>query len=436
MMDNGTALVRLDDQPRFTEVEVLEPEEPGAGLAGRSWGAAQAFAQMVGQAVVAATAGPKLSDAEEQREWARAFDEWLHTDPKTGDPRPAATTAAYGTAWADLRTFTQKEARFISGLDIRDWVNDLRSRPIDSTVAGGLIRNGRRQPGQVGLSAATVGQYLAAISSFFTYCQNYEARAADGRIVVLFDQLNPAKSHAVKRPKTKRFGSDVTWLDDKQLKALREAIRSASTLADLERGVVTRSQTVVELRDYALYTSYILTGARNSEVRKWQWQDIKQQGGRTFYSWANKGKSGTDELPGPCWQALQDYLRLSGRLETMGPEDYIFQPVGDAITRMKRADGTAVVEPGQWDPNRPLSPQSVNSHLRSYCKRAGIDDARIHVHSLRHSANMLYDVAGASLEARSRMLHHSSLDMTGRYSHEMAGQKNADWNRAADLLGL
>ncbi len=430
------ALIRIEGQGQFREVEVLGPEDDAQRLTGRSWGAAQAFAEMVGQAVVAATAGPKLSDAEEQREWAQAFQEWLYTDPKTGDPRPAATTAAYGAAWADLRVFSQKEARFISGLDIRDWVADLRSRPIDRTVAGGLIRNGRRSPGQVGLSPATVGQYLAAISSFYTYCQNYEARAADGRSVVLFDQLNPAKSHAVKRPKTKKFGSDVTWLDDKQLRALREAIRSAATLADLARGVVSRDQTLVELRDYALFTSYILTGARNSEVRLWRRQDLREQGGRYFYSWANKGKSGTDELPLPCWSAVQDYLRLSGRADTIGPEDFVFQPVGDAITRLKRADGSAVVEPGSWDTNRALSPQTVNHHLRAYCKRAGIDDPKIHVHSLRHSANMLYDAAGASLEARSRMLHHSSLDMTGRYSHEMAGQKNADWNRAADLLGL
>ena len=433
-MEN-TALT-VTPQARFVEVEVLD-DEPALG---EPWpqaqGAAQMFAGMVAQAVVAAQAGPQLSDAEKVVAWAEAFNEWLYTDSRTGDPRPKATTTAYAAAWADLRAFTHKESRFITGLDIKEWIADLRSRPIDPTVAAGLIRNGRRQPGQVGLSSSTVGQWIAGISSFFTFCQSHEVRADDGRIVVLLDALNPAKSHAVKRPKTKKFGTDVTWLDDGQLKALREAIRSAQTLADLARGVGSGERTIKELRDYALFTSYIMTGARNSEVRVWKWSDLRILGGRTFYAWANKGKDGVDELPGPCWAAVQDYLRLDGRLETMQPDDYVFQPMGDSILKLRRADGSPVMRPEDWNRNRPISPQEVNRLLRGYCRRAGIDDPAVHVHSLRHSANMLYSAAGTSVEERSRMLHHSSLDMTMRYTHQMEGQKNANWSKAADLLGL
>jgi integrase len=434
-MDNTAALIVSSGQTCFVEVEDLgydyvQPAAPGA------WGAAQAFAGMVAQAVVDAQRPAQLSDAEQQIEWAKAFNEWLYTDPKTGDPRPKATTTAYGAAWADLRAFCRKETRFMSGLDVRDWIADLRSRSIDPTVQAGLVRNGRRQPGQVGLSPSTVGQWIAAISSFFTYCQTYEVRTACGRVTLLFDALNPAKSHAVKRPKTKQMGQDVTWLDDTQLRALREAIRSAQTLADLERGVASNERTVRELRDYALFTSYIMTGARNSEVRNWRWSDLRTIGGRMFYAWDNKGKNGVDELPGPCWTAVQEFLRLAGRLEGMQLDDYVFQPTGDSILKMRRADGAPVVRPEDWSRNRAISAQEVNRLLRGYCTRAGIEAAAVHVHSLRHSANMLYSKAGTSVEERSRMLHHSSLDMTMHYTHAMAGQKNANWLRAADLLGL
>jgi integrase len=207
-------------------------------------------------------------------------------------------------------------------------------------------------------------------------------------------------------------------------------------LADLERGIASRDRTLKELRDYALFTSYILTGARNSEIRLWRWKDLKRRGSKMFYSWANKGKDGSDELPGPCWDAVLDYLRMANRLETMQPDDFIFQPIGASILRLRRMDGSPVIDPGTWDTNRPISPQEINRLLRAYCKKAGIDATGVHVHSLRHSANMLYHTAGATLEARNRMLHHSSLDMTKRYDHEIAGQRNADWLKAADLLGL
>jgi integrase len=431
---DSTALM-VAPQARFVEVEVLDPEPALREPWGRG-DAAQMFAGMVAQAVVAAQAGPQLSDAEQVRAWAEAFTEWLYTDPRTGDPRPKATTTAYAAAWADLRAFTHKEARFISGVDIKEWIADLRSRPIDPTVAAGLIRNGRRQPGQVGLSPSTVGQWIAGISSFFTFCQTHEVRAADGREMLLFDVLNPCKSHAVKRPKTKRMGEDVVWLDEAQLNSLRTAIRSAQTLADLKRGVASCDQTIKELRDYALFSSYVLTGARNQEIREWRWRDLKRRGRKMFYDWDNKGKDGSNELPEPCWIAVQDYLRLAGRLETMQADDYVFQPSGDSILHMRRTDGAPVMRPEDWTRNRPISAQEVNRLLRGYCRRAKIDDKGIHVHSLRHSAEMLYKQAGAPVEDRSRMLNHSSLDMTMRYDHEMTGQENAHWRRAADLFGM
>lgn len=420
------------------EVEVLEPSDgmlfPVAS--DRNYRQAQAFAGMVAQAVVSAQQAPRLSDAEQQRAWADAFQEWLYTDPKTGDPRPQATINAYGNAWADLRAFCRKEARFIDGLDLRDWIADLRARVLDPVVASGLIRNGRRQTGQVGLSPATINQWLAGISSFYTYCQSYEVRAADGQRVKLFDQLNPAKSHAVKRPKARRMGQEVTWLSQEQLGALLKGIRSARTMGDLARGVATYEKTVQELRDYALIFSYVMTVARNREVREWQWRHLVRRGDTMFYEWANKGKSGSDELPTPCWQAVQDYLRLDGRLNEMQPDDFIFQPTADSVLHLRRPDGQPVVAADAWSRNRPISAQTANRLLRMYCLRAGIAADAVHIHSLRHSGVMLYLTGGTPVERVSRRAHHSSLDMTMHYTHEMQGQKNVDWQCAANLLGL
>lgn len=428
-MDDA-AIIKIE-QPRFVEVEVLPAEEPGSALnaSARMWGQAQAFAGMLAQAVVQASQAPKFSEAELDRLWAKAFEEWLERTPKTGAPRPAATREAYSQAWADLRAFNRKHPRHMDGLDIREWAEDLRSRPIDPLVAGGLVRSGRRQPGQLGLSPSTVNQYLAGVSSFYSYCQTYEVRTADGRAVRLYDGLNPAKSQMVTRPRAKRFGQEVTWLDREQLTTLKNCIRSAATLADLEAGVARDVSTLVELRDFAMFSTYIMTGARNREVRTWQWKDLIRKGNKMYFAWANKGKDGEKELPEPCWQAVQDYLRLAGRLDGMQPEDYIF-----CASRPRRVDGAAAV--ATWCREQPLSPQEVNRSLRKYCRRSGIQDVAVHVHSLRHSTNMLYADLGVPVERRSFLLNHSSLDMTMRYTHEMEGQRNVDWMLAADALGL
>lgn len=426
-MSDQTAIVRVE-QPRFVEVEVLPPEDE-YDAAGRMWGQAQVFAGMVAQAVVQASQAPRFSDSELDRHWADAFDAWLARTPKTGAPRPEATREAYAAAWADLRAFNSKHPRHLDGLDIRQWAEDLRTRPIAPLVARGLVRNGRRQDGQLGLSPSTVNQYLAGVSSFYSYCQAYEVRTADGRAVRLYDGLNPAKSQMVTRPRPKRLGQEVTWLDREQLTTLKNCIRSAATLADLEAGVARDVSTLVELRDFAMFSTYIMTGARNREVRTWQWKDLIRKGTKMFFAWANKGKDGEKELPEPCWQAVQDYLRVAGRLEGMEPEDYIF-----CATRFRRVDGKAAV--ATWRREQPLSPQEVNRALRKYCRRAGIQDVAVHVHSLRHSANMLYADLGVPVERRSVLLNHSSLDMTMRYTHEMEGQRNVDWMLAADALGL
>ncbi len=416
------ALIRVEATPRPTEVEVLGPEPLVADMPP----AAQAFANMIARAVVAQQEAPKLSEHEKLVAWTAAFEEWLAENPKTGAPRPANTREAYATAWEDFRRFCPKMPWAVDGVDVRDWVKDLRSRPLAAHVAKGLERNGRRVEGQIGLSDATVNQYLSAVSAFYTFCENYEVRVSgrggDGRKVALFDGVNPAKARGVKRPKVKPFEKSV-WLDADQVRQLLGAVRAYAEVNPAK-----------SLRDYALIVCYLSTGARNDEVRTWQWKDLVRQGGTMFYRWANKGDEGLDELPEKAWRAVEEYLRLTGRLKGMGPEDFIFVPHSDSALRLKRADGSPIVD--QWDRNRPISQQEANRCLRQYAKRAGLEAERLHIHALRHTASQLYKIGGTPLEERSRMLHHKSFETTRIYDHKVSGQLKVGWQNVASLLGL
>ena len=114
--------------------------------------------------------------------------------------------------------------------------------------------------------------------------------------------------------------------------------------------------------------------------------------GSVFYRWSGKGRARRDQCPLPVWQSIQQYLSRSGKLESIQPEDYIFTPLTDRAARLPNVDQSS------WTRNQPLSSREVGRLLKKYAKRAGLDPAKIRVHTLRHTAAMLRKQAGDDLD--------------------------------------
>jgi integrase len=243
-------------------------------------------------------------------------------------------------------------------------------------------------------------------------------RLADGSETALFDGMNPVKAKGVPRPQAKAFAK-AGYLDAEQLDNLLLAI---AVYARESPGKQAKG-----LRDYALFFTYIMTGGRSSEIRTWTWGGLRKQAGRWMYHWENKGKEGWDEVPPPAWQAVELYLRLSGRWGKLAAGDYIFTPLGDSTKNFGRAGE-------EWTTNRPLSGHEVGRCLKFYGARAGLDPALLHTHILRHSAYMLYTEGGVDVRFCSKLLHHSSLAVTTLYDHVMSGQRNTEWAKASAQL--
>jgi site-specific recombinase XerD len=95
------------------------------------------------------------------------------------------------------------------------------------------------------------------------------------------------------------------------------------------------------------------------------------------------------------------------------------------------------VDAEAWSPySQPLSAREVNRRLKMHAARAGLESRDIHVHTLRHSAAMLMDEAGADLAEIMKFLNHESLATTQRYIHKMRGQRNVHAAKMAELLNL
>lgn len=364
---------------------------------------------------------PELTECQKDQHYLAAYTEWLARDPRKGRPRPEATIAAYTAAWEDLRQFVGKDLWRIGPADIIAWIQDLRTRILHPAVGRGLVRSRRRAPGQVGLAESTIAQYLAAISSFYSFAAAYPVVLPDGTLISLHTGVNPVKTTGVPRPQPQAYHA-ASYMDAAQLSALLNAI-SRWTNADPKRHLH-------GLRNYALFHCYILTGGRSAEVRVWRWQDLRQRSGGWQYYCANKGKEGWHDLPGDAWDSVQRYLSLAGRWGHLTAGDYIFTPLTDAASRFGH------IQAADWRRNRPLSGHELGRLLKRYGELAGLDPALLHVHTLRHSAYMLYTAAGVDLRFCSRLLDHSSLATTTHYDHIMVGQHNTEWRRAAALLTI
>jgi len=341
--------------------------------------------------------------------WLRAFQAWLYSlAPKT--------QTVYTAAHRDFLAFVRKPWPDISGEDFIGWVQDLRTRDMDSAVKKGLVRAHRRKKNQAGLSPATVRLYHYAISSFYNFVLTRYAVKVDGRDKRIYDGINPAM---VVKPRRYSPYDKAAYLTTADAKHLLSTIRQIANTGDVQAK-----------RDYAMFLFMVATGRRNTEVRMMQWQDIQPLGNTIFYQWEGKGSVGRNEMPPQAWEAITDYLRAAGRADSMRPDSYIFTTTGDHELRF------GLVKPEQYDPEHPLSMRSLDRLMKKYAELAGLPADQLHPHCLRHTAAMMRREVGDRLEDISAFLGHSSTATTRIYLHGVERACDASWGKCASLLGL
>jgi integrase len=317
--------------------------------------------------------------------WADAFQLWL--DSRRSDN----TRRAYRGAWAQFAQFCGKPPWDVGKADVARWMDDMRRK---------------------GLSPSTLQQRAAAISSFYLYARDeYEVVTPEGARLPLHES-DPAGTRSLRDP-VNPYGKAFYLSTDEARMLL------ASIPLDNVRG----------LRDYALILFYLATGRRNSEVRLLQWRDFEEKGGRMWYRWSGKGKKDQRyELPRPVWEAMRAYAQAAG---VAGLDDeYVFTALKGNAERLPNVG--AEWRPGQ----RPLSMGEVARILKRRATQAGLDPAKIRVHSLRHTAAMLRLETGQPVNEISRFLAHSGIGITQVYLHAVEGDRDVGWSKVEQLLGL
>lgn len=233
-------------------------------------------------------------------------------------------------------------------------------------------------------SSATIGARIACLSSYYRFLIRMNLAAA-----------NPCD--ALERPKA------------------AQSVARGLNAEEVRRLLTVVPDTVAGRRDRALLLTFILTGRRRSEVIGLTAGDVSLDGETAFYSYRGKGgKRGRRELPRPAHEALCATLGDAGlTLADMPPSASLWQ---------------AAAGP------RGISGSTFYARFKRYQRAAGLAPSGLHI--LRHSAAKLRRDAGASIEAVSSFLDHSSLAVTSVYLRRLEGEADRTWPDVAIAIGV
>jgi site-specific recombinase XerD len=233
-------------------------------------------------------------------------------------------------------------------------------------------------------SSATVGARIACLSSYY-------------RFLIRMNVMTGNPCDALERPRTVQSVARGLGAD--------EVRRLLAVVPD----------TVAGRRDRALLLTFILTGRRRAEVIGLTLGDISLEGETAFYRYRGKGgKRGRRELPRPAYEALCATLRDAGlSLAGMDPCGSLWQAGADT---------------------RGVTGSTFYARFRRYLRAAGLGPSGLHV--LRHTAAKLRRDAGASIEAVSAFLDHSSLAVTSVYLRRLEGETDRTWPDVAVAIGV
>jgi integrase len=319
--------------------------------------------------------------------------------------------AAARLAWLDAKQNRTGSAHTRRAYDkgLADWLDYLDDIDRHVSEAGGVEVNAwRQQLTANGSAAATVAARLAAVSSFYRYCQHKFTLRHGGREVTLID-YNPVDR--AERPRVDPYAGAQKIRPD-ELPAL---------LAAPDRG------TIQGKRDYSLLLAFVFTGRRLVELARLTWSDLDQAGEQVSYTYTGKGsKRNTRQLPPPVWQAITDYLHASGRLGSMSATSPLWIAHSDAGAYLPNVVPSAE--------QAPLSVAMVRRLVNRYTRKAL--GRAVSPHALRHAAAMLREDIGDDPRAIQQLLDHSSLDMTSRYMSAMRIDRDESWQAVAQRLGV
>jgi integrase len=277
------------------------------------------------------------------RKWSRAFEMWM-TERKRDTQKDTVKQAAM--AWRRLVRQCGKMPWEIRREDIEQhaaWMN------------------------QEGFAASTTNCAMGIIASFYHWCDKQQMDTA------CEPGFNPAKEAA--RMKMRRYEGASLWSREEVGAFLELLSRDGSELGR---------------REYAFFLARLYLGVPLKNLQQLRWEQIEEDEAGAWMRWREDGER--VRLPLQVWQAMREYLRVSGRLEGMREGKYIFAPLAEP--GVQGSGGRAE----DWLEEKPLSSSAILSSLKLYGRQMDITEVKLTLMALRRTAIRLRMDQGESLE--------------------------------------
>ncbi|MDX9692051.1 MAG: tyrosine-type recombinase/integrase [Acholeplasmataceae bacterium] len=155
---------------------------------------------------------------------------------------------------------------------------------------------------------------------------------------------------------------------------------------------------IYQIRNYAIILLMLTTGMRTIEVVRARKQDLSRMDHHSILYIQGKAKDGTDnfvKLPIEVTDAINDYLHLRA-----DKNKYIFiSHEKNSLTQM--------------------TTHSLRTSIKRLMRKAGINNPKQTVHSLRHTTAYFNLKSGGTLEATQQLLRHKNIETTLIYAHNI-----------------
>ena len=275
--------------------------------------------------------------------WCQAMDDWL---AERHQLNRRSTYRNSKNAWRYMLSRCAKTPWEISPDDIRAHIDWLKSRSY---------------------AASTINIHLSTLSIFYDWCGQHEIDPDCG------EGFNP-----------------LVGIPRLPLTSYAKAIVLSRAQVGALLGVLQRDQSNQGRRDFAFFLARLMMGVKLPLLRQLRWGQIEQDECGVWLRWQPGGER--TPCPADVWGAISAYLEASGRVESIQPQDYIFAPLNEPLKRA--AHGL----PQEWNEARCLGVNQIKASLKLYAKMAGLPKDKVTLPALRHTAALLRQEAGDSVD--------------------------------------
>ena len=247
--------------------------------------------------------------------------------------------------------------------------------------------------------AATKNKYITILKQFYSYLE-------ENRKI----HTNPSKCIKYYKVKTIDMGEDKIFTVNEIKKFLKGFKTKLSEVEDVKNKAIL-------LRDKALYILILYYGFRIEEILGLEFYQIDNEN-RLIIIPAEKTKTGEEKVVGisdDVWNFLSEYLEYRETLSNRDNEYVFVSKNGNKI-----------------------STSNANVALKKYASQVGIEEDKVHCHTLRHTAATMH-LEDHSLVETSKLLGHRSIKTTMTYVHnnrEMIHSNRSNKRMCKLLLGV